>query len=189
MRKTTQFVILFLAITLSFNSCKKNDAKDAHQEFKDKYFEISNASFVDKEMPGASNASNAPSIQTIFGNHSVLSGGSNVISIGSTSNFSYLLVGIEGLSGYYKIPVSDLDNIAENIYLFYVLMSQELELQNFTIIVAILSSDNLVSEYSEVQVSQIEAGTGLLQINCTWDKLNDVDLHLVEPAGEEIYYS
>ena len=189
MKKTKLVLIFFFVIALGFNSCKKDDGKDVHQDFKDKYFEISDAVFVNEAMPNASSDSDAPTIQSIFGNHSVLSGGSNLISIGSTSNISYLLVGIEGITGYYKLSVSDLDKLSGNIYLFYLLMSQDLQLQNFTILVAILSNDNLVSQHSEVQVSQIEAGTGLLQVNCTWDKLNDVDLHLLEPSGEEIYYS
>jgi hypothetical protein len=46
----------------------------------------------------------------------------------------------------------------------------------------------LVSEVFELPVSIIEVGTGKLQVSLSWDQPNDVDLHLVEPDGEEIYY-
>jgi len=188
MKKSLRLLMLFLLISLGFNSCKKDSGADEHQDFKSKYFEISDATFVNEEMPSASNSTNAPLIESIFGNHSVISGGSNLISIKTESNISYLLVGIEGITGYYKIPVSSLDVSGGNTYLFPLLMSQNLDLQEFTILVSALGNDNLVSQQSEVQVSQIEAGTGLLQISCTWDAMNDVDLHLIEPTNEEIYW-
>ena len=34
----------------------------------------------------------------------------------------------------------------------------------------------------------MQAGTGLLQVSLSWDQENDVDLHLIDPSGEEIYY-
>jgi uncharacterized protein YfaP (DUF2135 family) len=31
-------------------------------------------------------------------------------------------------------------------------------------------------------------GTGSIQVNVSWDVDSDVDLHVVDPSGEEIYY-
>ena len=68
-------------------------------------------------------------------------------------------------------------------------MSQDFEVDEFTLIVAIKDANGLVSSYEYIYITRVEAGTGKLQISCSWDKANDVDLHLVEPDAEEIYYS
>lgn len=188
MKNTNHLIVVLLTLLFSFSSCDKDDEKDASQKFKDDFFEIQDANFVNEELPGTSSDSNLPTIESLFGNNSVLSGGSNLISLYSESDFSYILVGIEGVTGYYKIPINNLDEISGNSYLFYLLISQNLQLGNFTILVSLIDSDNLVSVYSEINVSEIEAGTGLLQVSCSWDQLNDVDLHLIEPSDEEIYY-
>ena len=37
-------------------------------------------------------------------------------------------------------------------------------------------------------MSVITVGTGEIQVSVSWDVESDVDLHLVEPNGEDIYY-
>lgn len=41
----------------------------------------------------------------------------------------------------------------------------------------------------EVARGALEYGSGSVQITLTWDNDSDVDLHVVDPAGEEIYYN
>jgi hypothetical protein len=43
--------------------------------------------------------------------------------------------------------------------------------------------------YDVVPVALTTVGTGDVQVNVTWDLDVDVDLHVVDPSGEEIYYS
>jgi uncharacterized protein YfaP (DUF2135 family) len=39
-----------------------------------------------------------------------------------------------------------------------------------------------------VPVTLTPVGTGDVQVTVTWDADSDLDLHVVEPSGEEIFY-
>jgi hypothetical protein len=43
-------------------------------------------------------------------------------------------------------------------------------------------------DYQSYPVTLLDVGTGDVQVNVTWDLDVDVDLHVLDPAGEEIYY-
>ena len=68
------------------------------------------------------------------------------------------------------------------------MLSQNLNDDDFVIQVAVEDADGIISDTKTIIVTYVDAGTGVLQVNCSWDQPNDVDLHLIEPNGEEIYY-
>jgi hypothetical protein len=173
-------IVCFIA---SFNSCKK-DNKEAPKSIADNYFTIENATLVNSNFPTASSG-DAPSITAVFGNNAILEGGSNPISISTSSTFKEVLIGIQGETGYYRQDLGNLKS-AQSTYLTYLLFSQNLKADNFTILIAIVDADGLISEHQLIEVSKITAGTGKLQVSCSWNKPNDIDLHLVEPNLDEI---
>jgi hypothetical protein len=169
---------------IGFIACKK-DKKTEYSVDKN-YFTIEKATFTNSAFPAAS-AGNAPSITSVVGNSSILEGGSNPISITTSSTVKEVLVGVQGRNGYYKIESTDLKATTQT-YLIFLLFSQIFEMDNFTILIAIVDNAGLISEHQFINVSRITAGTGKLQISCSWDKPNDLDLHLVEPNLNEIYW-
>lgn len=46
-----------------------------------------------------------------------------------------------------------------------------------------------VGPYQSSDLGVIFVGTGEIQTNVTWDTKADVDLHLIDPSGKEIYYA
>jgi hypothetical protein len=42
--------------------------------------------------------------------------------------------------------------------------------------------------YTPFSIVYTSVGTGQVQVNVTWDKAVDVDLHVLDPSGEELYY-
>lgn len=56
------------------------------------------------------------------------------------------------------------------------------------LIFQLVGQGNSIGEVSRSSVSLTEVGSGELQINVSWDTSTDVDLHVVEPGGEEIYF-
>lgn len=184
-KQLTYLLLLCLSFTLSFYSCSDDDSDD--KTLQDNYFKIENANFINSAFPEASSSNDAPSISELYGNGSVLAGGSNPITLNTSSDISSVIVGIEGEKGYFEIPASS-HKSTNSTYVIYLIMSQELEMSNFSIVVAVIGTNGLVSYHETIYVSLVEAGTGKLQVSCSWDRPNDVDLHVVEPNGEEIYY-
>lgn len=186
-KKLLVMLMLFsISATVVFTACKKDKDESSENTLEKSYFTIANSTFQGANFPDASSG-NAPVINSIYGNSSVLEGGSNPISIETSSNIKEILVGVKGIKGYYSSPILS-SKSTEATRLIILLFSQELASDSFEIVFALRNSDGLVSAPKIIKVTRIAAGTGKLQVSCSWDKLNDVDLHLVEPTGEEIYY-
>ena len=184
MRRLKLFFLTVMALSLGFISCDKEEDTKLINEL---YFQIQNAEFVSDGFPAASSSVDAPDISSIYGNSNVLAAGSNPISVSTTDAVKSILVGVQGQKGYYKIAASNYKS-TNYLYIIYLIINQDLQFENFTIVIAVLDNAGLVSTHETINVSRVEAGTGKLQVSCSWDKANDVDLHLVEPGGEEIYY-
>lgn len=45
-----------------------------------------------------------------------------------------------------------------------------------------------IAAYAETAVAVTEVGTGDVQVNVTWDREVDVDLHVLDPNNEEVYW-
>jgi len=186
MKKIIKFSVMLLLFTVVFNSCKKDDPEPSIEYNLDtEYFTVKDAAYIVEKFPEASSGT-IPSITTLNGNPSVIPGGSNPIAIQTDDDISKILIGVKNVGGYYSLPASEAHTI-EN-YLFYILMNQSLEVESFTILIAIQTAAGAVSEHETIVVSLVQVGTGKLQVSLSWDQLNDLDLHLVEPNGQEIYY-
>lgn len=73
------------------------------------------------------------------------------------------------------------------IYPLVLLISQSLD-HSFTIRIAARMADGEITEIFTSEVGYIRAGTGALQISLSFDNEKDVDLYVVQPDGEVIYY-
>lgn len=182
-RKTIFTIAMALvAITsISFWGCKKDKV-----EFEvNKYFTVTGGEAVEEEFPEGK--SGGPAISNFGGNTYVLPGGSNLISVQSESDFSSVLIGIEGKGGYYKVPATTSKSTLSSA-LVTLMLSTQLPDSTFNIVVALQNSSETTGIVRTLGVSLIEAGTGKLQVSLSWEKAQDVDLYLVEPGGETIYY-
>lgn len=189
--RTNKFLSLLalvvLSVVLVFSACKKDDDKPSENLLEKSYFTVENGVYKDAGFPAQSGSQSAPEIESVYGNTSVLEGGSNPISIQTSSSLKEVMIGVAGVNGYYSIPANKLKS-SDDVYLVILLLSQTFEQDSFVILLAIQNDQNLVSAHETITVTRIEAGTGKLQISCSWDRPNDIDLHLEEPNGQEIYF-
>jgi len=177
-----------IAGTVFFAGCSKDD--DSSKKDLKSYFMIEDATFVNEALPEESDSPTAPQILSLTGNTSIIEGGSNPIAISSASSFSDVLVSVEGTKGYFKIPPTSLRNASDvALYYIYLIIDQNLPREDFTIIFCLINGNGEVSSYEYLDVTTVEAGTGKLQISLSWNLDNDIDLHLIEPDGNEIYYN
>ncbi|MBN1598484.1 MAG: hypothetical protein JW894_09335, partial [Bacteroidales bacterium] len=188
MKNLKYFSYLFCMLIVSI-SCKKDDPEiHGQREFENNYFSLPNSIYVAEEFPVPSYVDGTVSITNISGNESVLPGGSIPVTITFTSDqVYYLLVGLRNVYGYMKMSLNA-DNINSLSITVFLIMGQDFNLENSTLLFAVIDKSGYVSSVYTLDIHLVEAGTGLLQVSCAWDQLNDVDLHLIEPTGEEIYY-
>ena len=78
--------------------------------------------------------------------------------------------------------------LQEQKSLLPLLLDQQLMDSSLSLTIAVEDDKGNVSEPYKVPVKRVDAGTGNLQVSLSWDIDNDIDLHLVQPDSQEIYY-
>lgn len=137
------------------------------------------AAFVRGELPAAG----AGPTLALSTNAAVIPGGTTPAAVIGDLAFTRIVIAIDGVDGYYAIdlpaPTTTLDLV--------VTLSQGLDLPSFDWIWAIGDAGGY-GAYTITPVSVINVGTGDVQISLSWNSAADVDLHVVDPSGEEIWY-
>ncbi len=187
-------VLLFLGgVLASCSKDKNNDDSGVNQtDFSQAYFNIQHGEWSGRALPTTN--SSTLEILEITGNSTVLAGGSNIIHVTASENASHVIIGVQGQEGYFTLPLVLDDSgsgrgvnsrsMETNLSL---LIGQRAE-GNFKVAFTATDGQENYGPYEYLEVNLRAAGTGILQVNLSWDKLNDVDLHVIEPNGEHIYY-
>jgi uncharacterized protein YfaP (DUF2135 family) len=153
------------------------------------------------EAQGARRAGQAPPSTggpriTVSGNQTVITGGTLSVTIDANGPFDtvYVTVGgralgligesAGGIDGYYEIRLPGPQTSATVLLAF----PQEIPLNQFELLFAVVSPSGAVGPYASLSTTVLGVGTGDVQVTLSWDVDSDVDLHVVAPGGEEIYY-
>jgi uncharacterized protein YfaP (DUF2135 family) len=159
------------------------------------------ASASSGDSAGALRAASAPTSNggpriTVAGNARVINGGTLAVAIEGDASFNtiYMFVGGRtlglvgefggGIEGYYEIRLPSSRSSAAVLLTF----PQEISLDRFDLQFAVANSAGAVGPYVTLSTEVTRVGTGDVQVTLSWDRDSDVDLHVVAPGGEEIYY-
>jgi hypothetical protein len=120
----------------------------------------------------------------ITGVGTVINGGSAQATVSTPSgSFTDIFVVVEGVDGFYQLTLAN-PVATEDLLLT---LAQRIPRQQFDLTWGI-GSTGAVGGYQTVPVQVVAVGSGDVQVSVSWNAESDVDLHLVEPGGEEIYY-
>lgn len=186
MRKIFFVALAAIATLGTISSCSKDDDKGGN-ELETGYFTIAGATYSGGSMPAAT-------IEDEFTNvaigSSVLNGGSSIITVESAQQLDKFYVGVNGIGGYYTVDASQVtETRAEGgyVYTFTLLISQALDGEFQVRISALTESGEVMPAFSH-DFELIQAGTGALQVNLSFNNPKDLDLYLVLPDGHVVYY-
>jgi hypothetical protein len=118
-------------------------------------------------------------IVTVTTNASIIPGGTTRVRLDGDRNFTTALIAVDGIGGYYRVTLPTAVLTAELLVTF----SQELEATQFELSVG--AGGPIVTAPVEV----VNVGTGDVQVSLSWNSDADVDLHVFDPSGEEIFWS
>lgn len=128
--------------------------------------------------PGA-----GPSV-TVPANTQTITGGSSAFNLVASAPVERVAVFVEGVGGHHLVFLPDLVTSAQAI----ITIGGLPPVLDFDIVFAVAGSDGVFGPYSTMSVSAIQAAGGDIQVSVTWDTPADVDLHVIEPGGVELYY-
>ncbi len=162
--------------------CPDCNENDPNQPGTKDYFEVKNGVYKGGDFPEPT-SNNAISNVTMNGN--VVPGGTSYMTLTSEVKVKTVLVGVEGQKGYYEYMPGQSSYTVEGVV---IIISQKLNVEEFTLQIAVKGQDGSISRIYVKVISLIAVGTGQLQVSLSFDNEKDVDLHLIEPNGEKIYY-
>ena len=174
---------LLIATTMLFTSCIDNGGGGSTSTTVQKFFDVEGGTLVNKTKP----YSTAEMDITVDMNSIVIPGGTSIVDVQSPITPKRIYVGVEDAKGYYEV----LPESSNGAYSCVLIINQDIDLEDgdsFVIWVAITNAAGDISETWEREVSLHAVGTGQLQVSLSFTNAKDVDLHLIEPNGEHIYY-
>lgn len=191
-----KMLMVFLFVGGVLASCSKDKNEDGvnRAEYEQNYFNIQNGEFQGRSLPGSNSTS--LEIMNISGNSTVLAGGSSRIHVTAGENAREVIVGVKDRDGYFVAPLAQgtdgaprgADSANSMEVQLQVLIGLQAS-ENFVIAFAVGDGQGNFSEYQYLPVNIMDAGIGKLKVSLSWDQENDVDLHVMEPNGEHIYFA
>lgn len=132
---------------------------------------------------GAPPAAGGGSAAAVSGISVMINGGSGQQTVSSATAFTRVIISVEGLNDYYELTLPA-GVTAEGVILS---LSQRATAGNMYILYAVGGAGNLGS-YARQALRVLQVGSGDIQISVAWTDSADVDLHVIDPNGEEIYF-
>lgn len=147
-------------------------------------------------VPGAVPAASAGWVQPIslvYGNEFIITGGSAKVNL-DFSGYAFLseivgvLIGVDGFYGYYQMPLEGSPGEEELLLLMRVYASNETAPAQIPVKIALQDARGRISPVKIHNLAVESVGSGDVQVSISWDSPTDVDLHVIEPGGCELYY-
>lgn len=122
---------------------------------------------------------------TVTGVPTAINGGSVRATLTSTIAFTRAIVSLHNHDDYYQI---DLASPALSVDLV-VTVSQDAPQATLGLVYAAAPASGPFGNLLTQNVNMIRVGAGDVQVSVAWDAPTDVDLHVTDPAAEEIYFA
>jgi hypothetical protein len=114
-----------------------------------------------------------------------INGGSSAVGLTGSADFQVIVVTVAGQPDYYQLTLPAAATSANILFT----MAQSLSLGTFQLGFAVGGSASALGAYATQSLSLLSVGTGDVQVSISWNSAADVDLHVIEPGGEEVYYA
>ncbi len=149
---------------------------------------VEGGDFQSGDAPPSSGVEALPAILSLTGPPAVTNGGSAIlhITLASPVDAPKFVVERVGDSGYHTVVVGT--PAADGGYDIGVQVAGGASQQALVLRVALTDEAGDVGEYAEISLELVESGLGDVKITLSFDRLHDLDLHVLEPNGEELSY-
>ena len=137
-----------------------------------------------------------PTVMT-SGNRTVVNGGTTAVEVTADSLFSSIFVSLAGtsqglstssdtgLGAYYEVTLPSPQMTASVL----LALPQELRNSEFELFFAVANDSDAIGPFTRMDFDVVQVGTGDVQVTLSWDADSDVDLHVVDPNGDEVYFA
>ena len=107
-----------------------------------------------------------------------------MITVQAESTIVKIYVATQGADGYWEVTVPAGSSVADVL----LTLAQQLP-SELVIVFEVVDSNGNVSAPVSVVTTIIKVATGDVAVSVSWNVENDIDLHVVDPNGFEVYYT
>ena len=182
MRKKLTFALMAFFFIISMNSCF-DSIMDIVNILENEYFTVENSEYYNGSIPASTSSEQ---MGTVSINSSVIPGGSCYITITTTQTMQEFYLCVNGVNGHLVVPAAA-HHAGGNVYNLLLLISQNLH-QSFTFVISGRTTGGTICPQITKPLERIAVGTGALQVSLSFNNNTDVDLYVVRPNGQVIYY-
>jgi hypothetical protein len=123
---------------------------------------------------------------TVSGIGVMINGGSSPQTVGGSAAFNQVVVAIEGMSDYYVLALP----AAASSQGVIVNANPNAYAGTMTFLYGAGDAGaGTIGAYARQSMRFLRVGTGDVQISVAWTDTADVDLHVIDPSGEQIYFA
>lgn len=130
---------------------------------------------------------------SVSGNLTIVNGGTATLSVTSSTPLTTVYVAGSGpisrlfipVTGFFEVPLPAPMTSTSVVITF----PQDLPSNDFDLYISAADESGNVGSVVERSFHALFVGTGDVQVTASWDADADVDLHVVEPGGQEIYWA
>jgi hypothetical protein len=139
--------------------------------------------------PPAEGASVPNEILELTAPTGVTNGGTAIlrVTLAQPNESPLFIVSVEGDDGYHSVVGSDVDG--DGVYEIEVQVRGDVQAPSLLISVAPTDGMGNVGEYRQVTLELVQSGVGDVKVTLSFDPAHDLDLHVIEPGGEEISFA
>lgn len=138
------------------------------------------ASLLDGDRP----ANGSGPVISVSGFATAVNGGSIRASVTSPTAFDRVLVSLVNFDGYYQLDLPAPTTATDVV----VTLSPDAPDASMALVYNASVGGGPVGNALMQSVNLIRVGSGDVQVSVVWDAPTDVDLHVTDPSGEEIYF-
>ena len=119
----------------------------------------------------------------VTANNTVVNGGTADVVVETSGSLRSVIIAEAGSRrGYYEVPTTGSTATVQ------LALAQEISEASLNLAFAGRDQANTVGPYTTYEFDVVTVGTGDVQVTLSWNVDSDVDLHVVDPNGEEIYF-
>ena len=149
---------------------------------------VRDGDFNDGALPDASADLALPKIVSLTGPATATNGGTAILHVEVSPPMASprFVVQLENATGFHS--VTGVDPNGDGIHDISVQVSGEADQTTLVLLVALLDSAGNRGPFQPIEVGLVHSGIGDVKVTLSFDRLHDLDLHVIEPSGDEIFY-
>jgi hypothetical protein len=149
---------------------------------------VRDADFSAGEAPATSVNEALPRIVGLTGPNAVTNGGTALLHVQLSPPIPSptFVVQLAGDPGYHTVV--GVDPEGDGIYDISVRVAGEAAGTSLMLAVALLDAAGNAGPGQEIEIRLVPSGTGDVKVTLSFDRLHDLDLHVIEPTGDQIFY-